>query len=96
MQRNSERRTEGFAHKILDRPHSERWADCPAPLSDRKKPGGIKRQFRPGRLGVEGVGIGLQTINTIAITSTNDGTGDGASTATTVLDYLFEDGFDGP
>jgi hypothetical protein len=45
---------------------------------------------------VEGIELGLQTITTSTITTTNAGEGDGATTSITVFDQLFEDGFEQP
>jgi hypothetical protein len=45
---------------------------------------------------VEGIELGLQTITTSTITSTNASEGDGATTSITVFDQMFEDGFEQP
>jgi len=45
---------------------------------------------------VQGIELGLQTITTSTITSTNAGEGDGATTSITVFDWVFDDGFEQP
>ncbi len=45
-------------------------------------------------VGVEGVGLGLQTNTTSVITSTNGGTGNSATASINIIDQIFEDGFE--
>lgn len=45
---------------------------------------------------ITGTELGLQTNTTSAITSTNGGTGETSTASITVIDQVFEDGFDGP